>query len=72
MVLLDTETPGTSRETYRFITEGLRVPVPSLTIFAKFHTGTRKSLSDFWRPLLGQLIKFALTSLRDEEIFQNK
>ena len=29
-------------------------------LFGKFHAGTRKSLSDFWLPLLEQPIKFVL------------
>ena len=36
-------------------------------LLAKFHAGTRKSLSDFWPPLLEQSIKFVLMLIIREQ-----
>ena len=37
-------------------------------LFAEFHTGTKKSLSDFWPPLLEQPIKFVLKCKRHQRL----
>ena len=35
----------------------------TVILFAQFYAGTRRSIWDFWRPLLEQPIKFVLKSI---------